>query len=83
MRVHVRVNGERTAVEAEPTPFDRDRANAIFEECRRRAGCGPYSDQYERVMTPGEIAFVMQEWNANPNGASSFDSTFHYIRNGR
>lgn len=76
--------GERVVVKGVmPSPFSADRANAIWEEARRRTTYGPVSDQMTRVMTDNEIAYVLAVWEAVPSGASSFMSTFETIRRGQ
>ena len=75
-------HGIKRSEAATPERFTVERANEIFRLCREKATQGPYSDQYKNVMTNGEYAFVLAVWDSNPNGNSSFDSTFHYIRNG-
>jgi len=35
----------------------------------------PFWGNFSRFMTPEEIGYVRDRWNANPNGNSSFAST--------
>lgn len=74
---------ERTQMMAIPIPFGPDRAEEIIRLAKAKAIHGPVSDQYDRVMTPGEIAYVIKCWKAHPSGATTFDSIFQDIRLGR
>lgn len=62
--------------EQRPTPFGRERAQAIYDA---RKGCPA---NYEHAMTPGEKAFVGIVWG-ELSGSSCWDSAFHCIRLGR
>lgn len=61
---------------AEPTPFNRERAEEIWQ------GRGPCDDSCG-PMTPGENAYVMAIWMAITDGSSSFATAFFEILNGR
>ena len=63
-----------------PTPFGKERADEIFEQCKADAKHGPWTDQLSNNLTHGEIAFVHCVWDCM-NGNSSFSSAFFVIRN--
>jgi hypothetical protein len=65
-----------------PTPFRKERAEEILAECQKKAGCTPWSDQLDKVMTDGEYAFVKSVWDFIPNGNSSFANAFFMVMKG-
>lgn len=71
-------NGEkRIAVDVVPTPFGRERAAEIMT-----ASADPFKGDMHKHMTDGEIAYVLNLWDENPNGASTFSGTVAHIKNG-
>jgi hypothetical protein len=63
-----------------PTPFRKERAREIFDECRKSHG--PWSDQLDKVMTDGEYAFVKSVWDVIVDGERSFATAFFRILRG-
>ena len=77
----------KAAMRADQILVSPARAAEIFADAdaQARANAGgrltPYSDQYERVMRPGEYRYVVELWGRMP-GNWSFDSTIQALRRG-
>ena len=66
--------GQKQVVEnVPPTPFNKERAQEILDNCHPMCG-----DLY-RCMENGEIAYVLNIWDAIPSGNSSFVTAFNAI----
>ena len=70
-------NGVRTETKAEPTPYDAQRAEEIFQESRR-SPCWASIDDF---MTDEEVAFTLSVWKEMP-GNTCFWDAFNRIRRG-
>lgn len=60
-------NGQRIESMAEPSSFDSARAKQILRD-------GSQWASYDRHMTDGEIAFVLERWSTMPGHTSFYDA---------
>ena len=52
------------------------RAREILRQARERATCGPWSDQIDKVTTPGERAAVNAVWDEMPGHTCFVDALY-------
>ena len=60
----------------------KERANQIIEQARNKAVFGPWCDQLDKVMLPGERAEIMAVWDTMP-GHTCFVDALYRIAKGR
>lgn len=60
----------------------QQRAIGAFEQCRKQAVYGPWSDQLRHVLTASEVKYVTRLWVSAP-GHESFAGVFLGIKEGR
>lgn len=72
--------GKRISENSYPTPFNHIRANEIFNQARNQTKHGPWSDQLDKVMSPGERAYIMAIWDTMP-GNTCFVDAFLRVKN--
>lgn len=66
--------GDKQVIEnVPPTPFNKKRAQEIMDNCH------PMCGDLQRHMKDGEIAYVLNIWDAIPSGNSSFVTAFNAI----
>lgn len=75
------INGKRVSTCVDPTPFQKERGEEIFENARTQAKNMPWVEFLDRNMTDGEIAYVHCVWDLM-SGSSCFVDAFHVIRQG-
>lgn len=61
---------------AEPVEVDAARAREIVEQAREATEHGPWSDNVERVLQPGEYRYVYDFWDTLPGDTSFVDALY-------
>jgi hypothetical protein len=62
--------------------MNQERAQQIVKQARAHAGCGPWSDQLDKIMTSAERDEVIAHWQTMP-GHTCFVDALNRFANGR
>jgi len=60
-------------------PMTPERAKEIIAQAKAQAGCGPWSDQLDKVMTDIEREEVRHKWQTMPGYTCFVDALFRFV----
>ena len=58
-----------------------ERAKEVYAQCRKQAGCGPWSDQLDNVLTSDEDFDLRKLWRTMPGHTCFVDALFRVMHN--
>ena len=58
--------------------IEHDRITEIVEQAQAQAGCGPWVDQIEKVITPEERRIVLAKWKTMDGTASFYTALLSF-----